>query len=290
VIRKGIILAGGTGTRLHPITLGTSKQLVPIYNKPMLYYPLSVLMLAGLREILVITTPHEQEAFRRLLGDGSQWGLEITFAAQPKPEGLAQAFHVGADFLAGEGAALVLGDNIFYGHGLTEHLQRAAQVKDGAVVFAYTVESPEAYGVVELGPDGKAISLEEKPRQPRSKLAVTGLYFYDARVTELARDLKPSARGEFEITDLNRVYMEQGKLDVVQLGRGFAWLDTGSPGSMLQASNFVEAVEQRQGMMIACPEEIAFHQGWIDAAALRARADSFKNSDYGRYLHGVADG
>jgi glucose-1-phosphate thymidylyltransferase len=290
LIRKGIILAGGSGTRLYPITLGTSKQLVPIYNKPMLYYPLTVLMLAGLREILVITTPHEQDAFRRLLGDGSQWGIDISFAAQPKPEGLAQAFHVGTDFLAGEGAALVLGDNIFYGHGLPELLKDASQTTEGAVVFAYSVERPEAYGVVELDETGRAISLEEKPKEPKSKLAVTGLYFYDRRVTELARNLRPSARGEYEITDLNRLYMEERKLQVVQLGRGFAWLDTGSPGSMLQASNFVEAVESRQGLMIACPEEVAFRQGWIEASDLRRLAEPLRNGAYGRYLLDLAEG
>lgn len=290
MIRKGIVLAGGSGTRLYPITLGTSKQLIPVYNKPMLYYPLSVLMLAGLREILVITTPHEQDAFKRLLGDGSQWGVHISFAAQPKPEGLAQAFHVGEEFVAGEGAALVLGDNIFYGHGLTEHLVSASQMEDGAVVFAYPVESPEAYGVIELDEHGRGISLEEKPKHPKSKLAVTGLYFYDRRVTELAKGLKPSSRGEFEITDLNRLYMQEGKLHVVTLGRGFAWLDTGSPGAMLQAANFVEAVESRQGLMIACPEEIAFRQGWISADDLKRLAGPLKNGAYGRYLLDLAAG
>lgn len=284
MIRKGIVLAGGAGTRLHPVTLGTSKQLLPIYNKPMIYYPLSVLMLAGIQQILVITTPHEQDAFRRLLGDGSQWGLDLQFAAQPKPEGLAQAFHLGADFVAGEGAALVLGDNIFYGHGLTGHLRKSVLREGGATVFAYLVENPEPYGVVELDDQGRAKSIEEKPKAPKSKLAVTGLYFYDHRVTDLARDLKPSARGEYEITDLNRLYMETSDLHVVQLGRGFAWLDTGSPGALLQASNFVEAVEQRQGLMVACLEEIAYRNGWITADELRKLGEPLAKGGYGKYL------
>jgi glucose-1-phosphate thymidylyltransferase len=290
MIEKGIVLAGGAGTRLHPITLGVSKQLVPVYNKPMLYYPLSVLLLAGIRDILIITTPHEQEAFRRLLGDGSQWGVNIQFATQPRPEGLAQAFHVGADFVDGKPVSLVLGDNIFYGHGLTEHLRKATELESGATVFAYFVESPEAYGVVELDGSGKACSLEEKPKVPKSKLAVTGLYFYDEKVTEIARELKPSARGEYEITDLNRVYMEAGELNVVQLGRGFAWLDTGSPSAMLQAANFVEAVEQRQGLMIACPEEIVFRNGWISVDQLLEVAEPLKKGTYGKYLLSIASG
>lgn len=290
MIEKGIVLAGGAGTRLHPITLGVSKQLVPVYNKPMLYYPLSVLLLAGIRDILIITTPHEQDAFRRLLGNGSQWGVEIQFAAQPRPEGLAQAFHVGAEFVNGKPVSLVLGDNIFYGHGLTEHLRKATELESGATVFAYFVESPEAYGVVELDASGKACSLEEKPKVPKSKLAVTGLYFYDEKVTEIARHLKPSARGEYEITDLNRVYMEAGELNVVQLGRGYAWLDTGSPSAMLQAANFVEAVEQRQGLMIACPEEIAFRNGWITADQLLEVAEPLKKGTYGKYLLSIASG
>jgi glucose-1-phosphate thymidylyltransferase len=289
VIRKGIVLAGGSGTRLYPITLGTSKQLIPVYSKPMLYYPLSVLMLAGIRDILIITTPHEQEAFHRLLGDGSQWGVRISYAVQPKPEGLAQAFHIAEEWLEGEGAALVLGDNVFYGHGLTDLLQEAANQEAGATVFSYTVEDPTAYGVVVLDCDGRPIDLEEKPKQPRSKLAVTGLYFYDRDVCALAKSLKPSARGEYEITDLNRLYLERGRLRVAQMGRGFAWLDTGTPEAMLKAANFVEAVESRQGLMICCPEEIAFRQGWIDAEHLRALAAPLAKNAYGRYLMDVAE-
>jgi glucose-1-phosphate thymidylyltransferase len=290
MIRKGIILAGGSGTRLYPMTLATSKQLIPVYSKPMLYYPLSVLLLAGIRDILLITTPHEQEAFRRLVGDGSQWGVQVSYAAQPKPEGLAQAFHIAEDWLAGEGSALVLGDNIFYGHGLTDLLQEAATQSDGATVFGYTVDDPTSYGVVVLDENGRPTDIEEKPKQPRSKLAVTGLYFYDRDVCELARSLKPSARGEFEITDLNRRYLEQGRLRVAQLGRGFAWLDTGTPEDMLKAANFVEAVESRQGLMICCPEEIAFRQGWIDGAHLRTIAAPFVKNAYGRYLMDLAEG
>jgi glucose-1-phosphate thymidylyltransferase len=289
VIRKGIVLAGGSGTRLYPITLGTSKQLIPVYSKPMLYYPLSVLMLAGIRDILIITTPHEQEAFHRLLGDGSQWGVRISYAVQPKPEGLAQAFHIAEEWLEGEGAALVLGDNVFYGHGLTDLLQEAASQETGATVFSYTVEDPTAYGVVVLDCDGRPIDLEEKPKHPRSKLAVTGLYFYDRDVCALAKSLKPSARGEYEITDLNRLYLEGGRLRVAQMGRGFAWLDTGTPEAMLKAANFVEAVESRQGLMICCPEEIAFRQGWIDAEHLRALAAPLAKNAYGRYLMDVAE-
>ena len=288
MIRKGIILAGGSGTRLYPITLATSKQLIPVYSKPMLYYPLSVLLLAGIRDILVITTPHEQEAFRRLLGDGSQWGISISFAAQPKPEGLAQAFHIAEPWLDGEAAALVLGDNVFYGHGLTEMLQEAAAHEAGATVFGYMVENPTAYGVVVLDEQGRPTEIEEKPKVPRSKLAVTGLYFYDRDVCSLARSLQPSARGEYEITDLNRLYLQRGDLRVAQMGRGFAWLDTGTPEDMLKAANFVEAVESRQGMMICCPEEIAFRQGWIDAANLRELAAPLSKNAYGRYLMEMA--
>jgi len=284
VIRKGIVLAGGSGTRLYPITLGTSKQLVPIYNKPMIYYPLSVLMLAGIREVLVITTPHDQAAFQRLLGDGSQWGMTISFAAQPNPEGLAQAFHIGEEFCAGEGCALVLGDNLYYGHGLTEMVRRAAECDEGAVVFAYPVEDPTAYGVVEFDGDGRAVSLEEKPAQPKSRFAVTGLYFYDREVCELARTLPRSARNEYEITDLNRRYLDRDRLKVEIMGRGFAWLDTGTHASMLEASNFIQAVEKRQGFMVCCPEEIAFRQGWISGGDLEALAEPLAKNDYGRYL------
>lgn len=284
MIRKGIILAGGSGTRLYPITLGTSKQLIPVYNKPMLYYPLSVLMLAGIRDILVITTPHDQPSFRRLLDQANQWGVKITFAVQEQPRGLADAFLVGEEFLEGEGACLVLGDNIFYGHGLPEMLRSASTTEDGAVVFGYPVEDPTAYGVVVLDANGKPVDIEEKPAVPRSRLAVTGLYFYDQTVVQRAKELNPSKRNEIEITDLNRSYMEDGKLKVTVMGRGFAWLDTGSPEAMLKASNFVEAVEQRQGLMISCPEEIAFRQGWIDSESLRALAEPLAKNDYGRYL------
>lgn len=290
MIRKGIILAGGSGTRLYPMTLATSKQLIPVYSKPMLYYPLSVLLLAGIQDILLITTPHEQEAFRRLVGDGSQWGIRVSYAAQTKPEGLAQAFHIAEDWLAGEGASLVLGDNVFYGHGLTDLLQQAAAQEAGATVFGYTVDDPTSYGVVVLDSEGRPTEIEEKPKVPRSKLAVTGLYFYDQDVCTLARSLKPSARGEFEITDLNRRYLEAGRLRVAQMGRGYAWLDTGTPEDMLKAANFVEAVESRQGLMICCPEEIAFRQGWIDADHLRRIAAPLSKNAYGRYLLALAEG
>lgn len=284
MITKGIILAGGTGSRLHPVTLATSKQLVPIYNKPMIYYPLSVLLLAGIREILVITTPQDQQAFRNLLGDGSRWGIAIEYATQPKPEGLAQAFTIGEDFIAGQGCALVLGDNIFYGDQLSTKLQRAAQQVEGATVFAFPVDEPQHYGVVEFDESGQAISLEEKPREPKSRFAVTGLYFYDAKVVEYARNLKPSARGELEITDLNRLYLEAGNLRVERFSRGYAWLDTGSPDAMMMASQFVQVVENRQGMMIACPEEICWRQGWLDNAQLRFLGDELDKTAYGQYL------
>ncbi len=290
---KGIILAGGSGTRLYPVTKGVSKQLVPIYDKPMVYYPLSVLMLAGLKEILVITTPEDQEAFKRLLGDGSQWGIQFSYAAQPKPEGLAQALIIARDFLAGQCAALVLGDNIFYGHRFSEQLQAAVagvEKEGGATVFATQVRDPERYGVVGLDRQGKAVSLEEKPKVPQSNLAVTGLYLYDSQAPALAAAQKPSPRGELEITDLNRAYMEKGSLRVEKLGRGFAWLDTGTHESMLQAANFIETVQNRQGLKVSCPEEIAFHSKWISAAQLKALAAPLSKNDYGQYLLGLVEG
>lgn len=289
VVKKGIVLAGGSGTRLYPVTLATSKQLVPIYNKPMVYYPLSVLMLAGIREVVVVTTPHEQHAFQRLLGDGSQWGMALHYEVQPKPEGLAQAFLVAQRHIEGQPCAMVLGDNIFYGRGLSEMLRSAASSDSGATVFAYPVENPSAYGVVEMDSSGRPVAIEEKPASPKSRLAVTGLYFYDAQVLELARSLKPSARGELEITDLNRRYLEQGSLRVEVMGRGFAWLDTGTHHSMLQASNFVEAVESRQGLMISCPEEIAFRLGWIDGAQVRKLSEPMAKNEYGQYLLRLVD-
>lgn len=281
---RGIILAGGSGTRLHPMTLAMSKQLLPVYDKPMIYYPLSVLMLAGIREILVITTPEDAPSFRRLLGSGAQWGLDLSYAEQPRPEGLAQAYIIGAEFVEDHNSALVLGDNIFYGHGLTENLQRAAARKSSATVFAYHVSDPERYGVVSFDASGRAVTLEEKPVRPRSNWAVTGLYFYDARAPKFAASLKPSLRGELEITDLNRAYLDIGELNVEKLGRGFAWLDTGTPASLVEASEYVRVIEQRQGQRIACLEEIAFLQGWIDASALREAATKLAKSGYGLYL------
>ncbi len=287
---KGIILAGGTGSRLFPITRGVSKQMLPIYDKPMIYYPLSTLMLAGIREILIITTPEDRAAFERLLGDGSGIGLAIEYAVQPRPEGLAQAFIIGEDFLAGGPAALVLGDNIFYGHGLPSMLEAAAGLTEGAEIFGYRVADPERYGVLEFDAENRVIGIEEKPEQPKSKYAATGLYFYDASVCERARAVVPSARGELEITDLNRSYLDEGKLSARMMGRGFTWLDTGTHSALLEASHFVQTLEARQGMKISCIEEIAFKRGYIDEAQLCALAAPMANADYGQYLIRLADG
>lgn len=282
--RKGIILAGGSGTRLYPITQGISKQLLPVYDKPMIYYPLSVLMLAGIREVLIINTPHEQALFKSLLGDGSQWGMKFEYAAQPSPDGLAQAFTIGAEFLDGAPSCLVLGDNIFHGPGLTAMLKRADARHDGATVFGYWVQDPERYGVAEFDADGRVIGLEEKPQSPRSNYAVTGLYFYDGRAPQFAASLKPSPRGELEITDLNKVYLQEGSLHLEQLGRGYAWLDTGTHQSLLEAANYIETIEARQGLRVCCPEEIAFMSGWIDAVQLEKLAKPLLKNGYGRYL------
>ncbi|MBS0319818.1 MAG: glucose-1-phosphate thymidylyltransferase RfbA [Proteobacteria bacterium] len=285
--RKGIILAGGSGTRLYPVTQVVSKQLLPVYDKPMIYYPLSTLMLAGIRDILLISTPDDTPRFAQLLGDGSRWGLNLSYAVQPSPDGLAQAFVIGREFVGRGSVTLVLGDNIFYGHDLALQLRRAAADTEGATVFAYPVSDPERYGVAELDADGRVLSLEEKPKVPRSRYAVTGLYFYDNRVLDVARDLAPSARGELEITDVNKAYLAWGELRCEVMGRGMAWLDTGTHESLLEASQYIETIERRQGLKIACPEEIAYHLGWIDAAALQAMGEALARNGYGRYLLGL---
>jgi glucose-1-phosphate thymidylyltransferase len=284
---KGIVLAGGSGTRLHPATLAISKQLLPVYDKPMVYYPIATLMLGGIRDILIISTPADLPLYRRLLGDGQQWGINLVYAEQPRPEGLAQAFTIGRDFIGSDRVTLILGDNIFYGHGLSDHLRAAAQQSVGATVFAYRVKDPERYGVVQFDAQGRALEIEEKPSNPKSSFAVTGLYFYDNDVVEIARLLKPSNRNEYEITDVNRDYLRRGLLNVEKLGRGVAWLDTGTHESLLQASMFIEAIESRQGLKVCCPEEIAYRAGWIDAERIAAAAASLRKTDYGSYLLGL---
>ena len=287
---KGIILAGGSGTRLYPLTMVTSKQLLPFYDKPMIYYPLSTLMLAGIRDILIISTPKDLPNFKKLLGDGSKFGISLSYEEQPSPDGLAQAFIIGEKFIDGQSCAMVLGDNIFYGNGLTKHLKRAAQKTEGATIFGYYVDDPERFGIVEFDKNGKAISIEEKPKNPKSNYCVTGLYFYDQNVCEYVKKIQPSARGELEITDLNKIYLEAGKLDVVTLGRGYAWLDTGTMDSLAEATEFVKVIENRQGIKIAAIEEIAYINGWIDNNKLRESADLYGKSNYGQHLKQVADG